>query len=121
MNFYSNKTNTELQNEILPSGERQKDKYNLCKECCKYKTDDLQLVKVLSGVDNISDWIHIFTIQLTDKTDKPSYYNEFYCNLNENSIHYNKFALIYYVGMLGYAFSIIEETCIEEILCKYNK
>ena len=32
MNFYSNKTNTELQNEILPSGERQKDKYNLCKE-----------------------------------------------------------------------------------------
>ena len=49
------------------------------------------------------------------------YYYEFYCNLNENSIHYNKFALMYDVDMLGEAFSIIEETCIEEILCKYNK
>lgn len=121
MNFYSNKTNIELQNEILPSGEKLKDKYNLCKECCKYKTDDLHLVKVLSGVDNISDWIHIFTIQLTDGYYKMSYYYEFYCNLNENSIHYNKFALVYNVDMLGDAFTIIKETCIEEILCKYNK
>lgn len=124
MNFYSNKTNIELQNEILsPSSGKLKDKYNLCKECCKHKTVNLHLVKISSGIDNISDWIHIFTINKTYDSGynaKP-YYNQFYCNLNVNSIHYNKFALMEYYDMLGDEFTIIEETCIEEILCEYNK
>ena len=80
------------------------------------------LVKISSGLDNISDWIYIFTIKRTymEYGFESYYYYEFYCNLHKNSSHYKKFALNSYVDMLGDEIKIIKESSLEEILKKYN-
>ena len=42
-------------------------------------------------------------------------------NLNPNSQYYKRFAMNYYVEMLGDAFRLIKEQTIEEIINKYEK
>lgn len=124
LHFYSNKSCEEIANEIYNTNKLE-DKYNLCKECYKiHKDENLNLVMVSTGLDNISDWIHIFTVKkkyVGNSGSQGVLYYDYYCNLNKNSPHYKKFAVQYYEGVVGEDILIkINETSLEEILCKYE-
>lgn len=108
LHFYSNKLCEEIENEYIYNKQKiLNDKYNLCRECYKInKKDNLNLVKVSTGFDNISDWISIFNINMEQ---------EYYCNLNKKSLYYKKFAEQSYIDMLGDEVNIINETSLEEI------
>lgn len=131
--FYSNKTQKEL--DDVNNGEDSDDqtfhhdKYNVCLRCYKNSQDGLgnatlNLVNETSGLDNLSDWVHVFEIKRNyiDEHYTPisdSY--DFFCNLNKNSRYYKQFAINEYEYMCGNYFDIIEETTLEEIVKKYNK
>ena len=125
LDFYSNKTNKQLQQEDIKNETKKLiDKYNLCKECYSSdkiesdKKQNLNIVKISTGLDNVSDWIYIFTIKINymDYGYESSYYLDYFCNLNKKSPHYKKFGLNSYVEMLGDEFEIIKETSLQEIL-----
>lgn len=122
LDFYSNKSQMEINNlnyadndDVDNNEEKINDEYNLCKYCYSNdkidlcKKQNLNLVKISTGLDNVSDWIKVFTLGGTSDFD------EYYCNLNKNSPHYKKFALCSYVDMLGEEFTIIEKSGFEEI------
>ena len=101
-----------------------KNKYNLCSECYKInKKDNLNFVKISSGLDNIADWIEIFSIKkyYMDNGYNSFYYYQYFCNLNKNSPHYKKFACQSYREMLGDIIKIIDKTSLEEIISIHNK
>ena len=59
-----------------------KNAYILCCFCCNDKENMIKCIQE-SGVDNLSDWIKIFT--------KKTFF-DYYCNLNPKSKYYKKFA-----------------------------
>ena len=85
----------------------------LCYDNNHINTNDFIIIHLESNLDNIRDWVSIFTFK------KPGFYYYFYCNLNANSKYYTKFAMSCYTEMLGVTFNIIKETCIEDIINKY--
>jgi len=135
MEFYSNKTNAKINCSDDDSSDddssiKNKDvsdvslnQCNVCKICYdKDKHKELNVVKKTTGLDNMLDWIRIFTVKHTYEHygNMQSDYHEYFCNLNPNSPHYKKFGSCYYVSMYGTVFDIIEEKSIEEIInCKW--
>ena len=127
MNFYSNKSSEELEQEDIDDKIKSfKDKYNLCKICYNENIEsnkNLNKVKISTGIENINDWVSIFTIKekYFEYGYDAIYYYNFFCNLNKNSSYYKKFASNSYIEMLGESFQIIEQNSLEEILNKYYK
>ncbi len=80
--------------------------------------------RIDSGVGNVSDWVHIFTYEYSYDDGYGSLMKEFefyYCNLNNASEHFRKFARNCYVDMSGTDFDIIPETSIDMVIKKHCK
>lgn len=91
---------------------------NICKKCYNkndyYKNNTYFTKRMIeSGLDNINDWIFIFYLV---KECVSVYCFEVYCNLNENSPYYKRFAVNNCCDSSGEEIIIIKETCIEDIL-----
>jgi len=92
---------------------------HLCLHCFKqYGGVSHMNNKIESGLDNYADWVEIFTKKTTWQNcgSIQEEYTSYFCNLNPNSVHYKKFATVYYTDMLGHEFDLINETSIEDIL-----
>lgn len=99
----------------------QNDSCNLCKICSDSKNVSQFNKKYLSSsVNNINDWVIIFSIKHVYIDDIYDNTEEYYCNLNKNSPLYGKFGTSLYVEMLGNTFQLIQETSINEIIEKYH-
>jgi len=103
--------------------------FNLCEQCYKISdnisnyNDYVYKIKK-SGLDNLSDWFLIFTIKINFKDEFGYNSNDnkkFYCNLNKNSVYYKRFAVNYYVDMLGDKLKILHSTSIEELYSVHFK
>ena len=111
------------------NGSSYKNTYNLCQLCYDLTDNkDFVITKLESGLDNIQDWVLIFSTWIqrgsSSQPDKSvdhidNEFTEYYCNLNPKSIYYKRFAMNYYVDMLGFGFKIIKENSIEDILYTY--
>lgn len=97
----------------------------LCRICAiDQDTSALKVTKIESGIDNVGDWVRIFTYSYSYEDGyggTMQEYEPYYCNLNAASKHYRKFASNYYTDMLGTYFEIITETSISEIIKKHCK
>lgn len=135
LNYYTQQLNSDDLNDSDDSDDsdnsdisnKYKNTYYLC-HLCYDVTNDINkeqfiVTKIDSDLDNIKDWVHIFTyIKHCEEYVYPmNYYTDYYCNLNPNSQYYKRFAMNYYVEMLGDAFRLINEQTIEEIINKYEK
>lgn len=129
-----------------------KDQYKTCRKCCLILPFDLEyytnvpeidcvhqclckicydgeenftVAKQETGIDNVRDWVQIFTYHETivgcDCGYDRTYNDEYYCNLNRCSPHYGKFAHNYYCDDLGEKFDIIEHKTIADIVGGYKK
>jgi hypothetical protein len=114
--------NTPVSVDSSEYGKKYVNAYNVCHLCYENTTEPLVKTKIDSGLDNARDWVHIFTYisESRDPDFSGKYYYDYYCNLNRNSPYYSRFAVDYYVDMLGEEFEIIEDTTVDEIIQRHE-
>jgi hypothetical protein len=116
---------------ILNENEKCDDTFDICKECYE-KSDKSTLPKVFSvnsyfGIGYLTDWVIIFSYVKDKKPNLSSNEHMCYssghiiCNLNPNSEHYKKFAIMHnsYRIWTNFKCYMLDETSIEEIITKY--